>query len=163
MTSSTLHKLQNRGQTKCSRCHASFEENSIIATSAGNHRYCYKCASEINLVSGDVKKDLHLDESLDNTKNQIKKIAKNIQLEKPTEQLALKIITESFDLSLIPPKNIIGLACAAIYLAVRILNKDSLDAIAEKLPAHLRIIQRNFWTLRYLLLHSPLLEGLSGS
>ena len=163
MNTSNYHKLRNLGVTKCYRCKRDLEESDIIATSAGNKRYCYNCAAKINLVSGNLNKDLKLDLSLDETIYKIKEISKVIHLETSIELLAVQIIEESYRLSLIPSKNLDGLACAAIYLSTRIQRKDLLDKITTNLPVELRIIQKNFWTLRYLLINSKILEGFDGN
>jgi len=162
LTISAFCKLQKNSDAKCIRCQISFEENSIVATSASNHRYCYKCASQINLVSGNMNKDLQLDVSLNDAIHHIKKLSKKIQLNELIASLSVKIIEESFKSSLIPSKNILGLACAAIYFAV-ILLKETLDNITEQLPVTYRVIQRNFSTLRYILMNSKLLEEFNGT
>ena len=140
------------------RCNDFFEENSVVATSAGNHRYCYRCAAQINLVSGNINKDLQLDVSLNESIHHIKKLSKKNHLNQTVESLAVKIIIESFKRTLIPSKNTLGLACAAIYFAVILLQKEILDRIIEQLPVSHRVIQRNFSTLRYILINSKLLK-----
>lgn len=145
------------------RCQKPFEENNIIATSAANHRYCYKCAAKINRISGNITKDLQLDMSFKETNNHIKNISRKIHLDKSIEILAIEIIKESFARSLIPSKNLLGLACASIYYAIVLSEKDKIEDTIEKLPVNLRIIQRNFCTLRYFLTNSKLLEGFDGN
>lgn len=145
------------------RCQISFEENSIVATSAGNNRYCYNCASKINLVTGNINQDLQLDKTLKYTINHVQKISKKIQLIQEIELMARKIITESFKRSLLPSKNLEGLACAAIYFAVVLLQKEMLDNITEQLPVNFRVIQKNFGILRYLLINSEIMRRFNGN
>ena len=145
------------------RCQDPFEENDIIATSAANRRYCYKCATKINLVSGNITKDLQLATSFRETNSHIRNISREIQLDKSIEILAMDIIKESFARSLIPSKNFLGLACASIYYATVLSEKDKIEDIIEKLPVDFQIIQKNFWTLRYVLTNSKLLEEFDGN
>ena len=145
------------------RCHVCFEENSVVVTSACNHRYCYRCVAQINLVSGNIHKDLQLDTLFGESINHIKKLSKKNHLNKTVEPLAIKIITELFKRTLTPSKNTLGLACAVIYLAVALLQKEILDRVVVQLPVSDRVIQRNFSALRYILANSKLLEGLDGT
>ena len=48
------------GVGSCVKCATNFKENDVVATST-SQRYCYLCATKINLVSGDVTKDLNND------------------------------------------------------------------------------------------------------
>ncbi|MGI9566003.1 MAG: hypothetical protein ACR2LL_03180 [Nitrosopumilus sp.] len=156
-------KLQNQGKIKCIRCQIEFEENDIIATSAASQRYCYKCASNINLVSGDVTKDLGLDGAFKETTNQIRKISQKIKAEKSIKILAIEIIKESFARSLIQSKNLTGLACAAIYFATVLSGQKNPETIASHLPTSFRVIQKNLLMLRCILMNSKLLEKFDGS
>ena len=155
-------KLQNQGKIKCTRCYIEFEENDIIATSAASQRYCYRCASSINLVSGDVTKDLGLDLAFRETTQQIKKISQKIKIEKSVKILALEIIKESFARSLIQSKNLTGLACAAIYFATLLSGQKNPEIIVSHLPASFRVIQKNLLILRCILMNSKLLEKFDG-
>jgi len=80
----------------CIRCQELFEENNVIATSTTNRRYCYKCASTINLVFANMTKDLHLHTSCKEIDINIKEISRKIHLDKSIEILTKEIIQRNF-------------------------------------------------------------------
>ncbi len=163
LTTNNFFNLQNPGIAYCIRYQEPFEENNIIATYATNRRYCYRCAAKINLVSGNITKDLQLDISFKDTNNHTKNSSRKIHLDKSIEILATEIIKESFARSLIPSKNLLGLACASIYYAIVLSEKYKIEEIIEKHPVNFQIIKRNFCTLRYFLTNSKLLERFDGN
>ncbi|MCH9042441.1 MAG: hypothetical protein QQN58_03395 [Nitrosopumilus sp.] len=55
MTRWHLNRLQKYGTASCVKCHVGFLENDVIATSSASRRYCYECATQINLVTGKIK------------------------------------------------------------------------------------------------------------
>ena len=60
MTRWHLNRLKKIGVAKCVKCFQNFNENDVIATSTSK-RYCYECATQINLVTGKVNRDLNND------------------------------------------------------------------------------------------------------
>lgn len=79
----------------CIRCQESFDENNVIVTSATNRRYCYKCASTINLVSANMT-NLHLHTSCKETDMNIEEISRKVHLDKSIEILTKEIIQKNF-------------------------------------------------------------------
>jgi len=97
LTSSNFFEIHNVKVAYCIRCQEPFEENNVIATSATNRRYYYKCALTINLVSVNMTKDLHLHtSSCKETDKYIKEISRKIHLGKSIEILTKEIIQRNF-------------------------------------------------------------------
>ena len=86
-----MNRLQNLGENSCVKCNILFKEEDVIATSTSK-RYCYKCAVKINLVSGNITKDLHNDKFIPNILNEIKKLSKKYFIDKEVSSLALFLI-----------------------------------------------------------------------
>jgi len=131
----------------CAKCLCDFRENDVIATSTTTKRYCYKCATLINLVTGKLKIDLHNDEFIPNVLNHIESIGKKLDIDKYVCKLAALLVTTTFDYTNHITKNKIGLACAAIFLACMIkkqtIKSDSLPVSKKTLQKNVDLLQKN--------------------
>ena len=146
LTRGHLNRLENLGEGKCIKCDILFEEDDIIATSTSK-RYCYECAVKINLVSGNLKKDLRNDKFVPSVLNEIKNLTKKYSIEKETSSLALFLIKTVFENTNYVTKNQLGLSCAAIILAGRIL-KEKDDYLKSALPVTEKVLQKNMSQLQ---------------
>lgn len=135
-----MTRFQNKGIASCTKCFRNFKENDIVATSTTSKHYCYKCATQINLVTGKVKIDLHNDEFIPKILYHIKSIGKKLDIDKYVCKLATLLVTTAFDNTNYVSKNKIGLACAAIFLACKI-KRQSISNI--DLPVSKRTLQKN--------------------
>ncbi|MDH3490082.1 MAG: hypothetical protein OEL56_06505 [Nitrosopumilus sp.] len=141
-----LNRLENLGEDKCVKCDILFEEDDIIATSTSK-RYCYECAIKINLVSGNLRKDLRNDKFVPNVLNEIKKLTKKYSIEKETSSLALFLIKTVFENTNYVTKNQLGLSCAAISLADKILKEND-DSLKNSLPVTQKVLEKNLSQLQ---------------
>ena len=123
LTRGHLNRLQNSGLNKCQRCDMEFDEGNIIVTST-SYRYCYKCATSINLISDNTQHDLHNDKFVLNTLNEIKKLATKYSIDEEISSFASFLIKTAFENTKHITKNQLGLSCAAISLAASQLGKN---------------------------------------
>lgn len=134
-----LNRLKKIGTAKCAKCFQDFNEHDIIATST-SRRYCYECATQINLVTGKIEKDLNNDKFVPEVSHQIYSIGKKLEINKNVCRLAVLLVITAIKKTNYVSKNKIGFACAAIFLAHKI-NKQF---ISEKiLPVSLQTLQKN--------------------
>ena len=63
MSQCKLSRLKKIGFAGCTKCQRDFNLDDIVATSTSK-RYCYECAVKINLVTGNITRDLSNDEFL---------------------------------------------------------------------------------------------------
>ena len=140
-----LTKFQNKGVASCTKCFRNFKENDVIATSTTTKRYCYKCATQINLVTGKITKDLCNDQLLSDITNDIDSIGKKLEIDKHVCELAILLVNTAITKKHHVSKNKIGLACAAIYLACHIKNQFILDSA---FPVSAKILQMNASSLQ---------------
>lgn len=145
LTKSHLSRFKNMGMGRCVKCFLEFKENDIIATSTSQH-YCYPCAVKINLVTGQIAKDLHNDEFIPKVLHQIKLLSKKLSIPIEIYECAQVLINTVFEKSYYVSKNEFGLACAAISLAFRIKKKD--DSVDIQLPVEDSVLQRNLHSLQ---------------
>ena len=141
MSKGHLKRIQNRGQGLCARCSSNFKENDIIATST-SQRYCYTCATKINLVTGDINKDLNKEEFVSHILDEITKIAKSIYVPDHITRLAKIIIKTTFENAYHVSRNKKGLASAAIYLAYKIEFEEN-PCIEKLLPVSKKMLEMN--------------------
>lgn len=139
MTRWHLNRLKNIGTAKCTKCFQNFTENDVIATSTSK-RYCYECATKINLVTGKVTSDLHNDQFVPDVLRHIELIGKKLEFNNDICKLAALLVTTAIKNTNYVSKNKIGLACSAIYLACNIKNQFFLDSA---FPVSQKIIQKN--------------------
>ena len=147
LTRSHLNRLQNIDSHRCVRCAKIFEEDDVIVTST-SMRYCYDCATTINLVTGNVRKDLHNDEFIPNVLRHVNSIGKKLMINDHVCGLAMLLITTAFDNTNYISKNKIGLACAAINLACKInkqiiSNDDVLPISKYALRKNTNLLQKS--------------------
>ena len=142
---SHLNRIQNLGLNKCVRCNVAFAEKDVIATSTSN-RYCYDCAVKINLVSGNARKDLRNDEFLRNAINQIKKLTKKYSINNETSSFAIFLLKTAFEKNNHVTKNQLGLSCAALSLASKLLGK--VDFWINCLPISPNVLGKNISQLQ---------------
>ena len=145
LTRSHMNRLQNLGENNCTRCNTLFEENDIIATSTSN-RYCYECAVKINLVSGNIRKDLRNDKFVPDVLKEIKKLSRKGHIAKKTSSLALFFIKTVFENTNYVTKNQQGLACAALFLANQI-SKENDESLENILPVSSKVLEKNLLQL----------------
>jgi len=145
LTRSHLSRLQNLGVDKCVRCNISFQEEDVIATSTSN-RYCYECAIQINLISGNTRKDLSNDKIISDVLNQIKKLTKKYSINNETSSLAISLIKTAFENTNYVTKNQLGLSCAAISLANKLLDKNE-NSWKNSLPVSLNALGKSMFQL----------------
>jgi len=145
-----LNKLQKHNIASCRRCFQNFNEDDIIATSTSS-LYCYECATEINLVTGKLEKDLHNDKYIPNVLHQIDLIGKELEINKDICKLAILLITTGIKKTNYISKNKIGLACAAIFLAheinEQIIKHDILPVSKKTLQKNIYLLQKNLTTV----------------
>lgn len=132
------------GIAHCVKCNLEFQENDVVATSTSQH-YCYECAKKINLVTGQIQKDLHNDKFIPEILNHIKSIAVKLSVPLEIGEYAKVLIKTVFEKTHYVSKNQFGLACAAISLAFHIKQKS--DLINNKLPISDPVLQRNIRSL----------------
>jgi len=137
--------LQNKGMGSCVKCFKNFKENDIVATSTTQH-YCYDCAVKINLVTGQLNKDLFNDEFILEVLHHIKSLTKKFSISPKIGKNAEILIIAAFKNAHYVSKNKLGLACAAISLAHQIKQQDS--ALDGHLPIPNSVLQRNLHLLQ---------------
>ena len=140
LTRGHLNRFQNNGIASCAKCLTDFKESDIIATSSTSKRYCYKCAIQINLVTGKVKSDLHNDEFISDVLQHIESIRKKLEINEDVYKLAMLLVTDAIKNNHYVSKNKIGLACAAIFLVCKIKKQFFL---ASTLPVSKKTLQQN--------------------
>ena len=144
-----LIRFQNIREAYCTRCLVNFKENDIIATSTSK-RYCYECATQVNLVTGKVSIDLHNDEFILDVSHQIKSIGKRAHVGEYVCKLAILLITTAIENANFISKNKTGLACAALFTACTIKNHfvmgDSLPISKKTLQKNMYLLQKNLTT-----------------
>ncbi len=140
LTRGHLNRFQNNGIASCAKCLTDFKESDIIATSSTSKRYCYKCAIQINLVTGKVKRDLHNDEFISDVLHHIESIGKKLEINEDIYRLAVLLVTTAIKNTNYVSKNKIGLACAAILLVCKIKKQFIL---ASALPVSKKTLQQN--------------------
>lgn len=134
-----LNKLVKHDAARCTKCLQPFNENDVIATSTSK-RYCYECAIQINLVTGKIKNDLHIDKLVLDVLSHIDSIAKKLRVDVEICKLAVLLVNTAIENTNYVSKNEIGLACAAIFLAHEI-NKQSISE--EIFPVSIKTLQKN--------------------
>lgn len=131
----------------CAKCFCDFKEDDVIATSTTSKRYCYKCATRINLVTGKLKIDLHNDEFIPNVLQYIESVGEKLDIDKYVCKLASFLVTTTFDNTSYITKNKTGLACAAIFLACTIkkqtITPSSLPISKKTLQKNVDLLQKN--------------------
>ncbi len=140
LTRGHLNRFQNNGIASCAKCLTDFKESDIIATSSTSKRYCYKCAIQINLVTGKVKRDLHNDEFISDVLQHIESIRKKLEINEDVYKLAMLLVTAAIKNIHYVSKNKIGLACAATFLVCKIKKQFIL---ASTLPVSKKTLQQN--------------------
>jgi len=141
LTRGHFNRLQNLGVDKCVKCNISFEEEDVIATSTLN-RYYYECAMQINLVSENARKDLSNDKLIPNVLNQIKKLTKKYSINNEISSLAIFLIKTAFENVNYVTKNQLGLSCAAISLANKLLDKND-NSWNRSLPVSPNVLRKS--------------------
>ncbi len=139
MTRWHLNRLKKIGVAKCVKCFQNFNENDVIATSTSK-RYCYECATQINLVTGKVNRDLNNDKFIPDVLHLIESIGKKLEINGYISRLAILLVTTAIKNTNYVSKNEIGLACAAIFLACTIKKQFILDST---LPVSQKTLQKN--------------------
>jgi len=124
----------------CAKCLCNFKENDVIATSTTTKRYCYKCATQINLVTGKLQIDLHNHEFIPNVLNDIESIGTKLNINQHVCKLAKILVITTFENTTYIPKNKLGIACASIFLACKIKRCLLLDI---DLPVSKKTLQKN--------------------
>ena len=146
ITHGHLRRLKNNGVAKCAKCFQSFNENDIIATST-SRRYCYKCAIQINLVTGKITRDLDNDEFISDVSYQIESIGAKIKINEHVSKLATLLVTTAIKNINYVSKNKLGLACAAIFLACdmkkQIILSSTLPVSQKTLQKNMGLLQKN--------------------
>lgn len=141
MSKGHLKRIQNRGQGFCVRCFSNFKENDIIATST-SQRYCYSCATKINLVTGDISRDLNNKEFISEILEEISQITKLIYASDQITRLAELMVHAAFENAHHVSRNKTGIASAAIYLAHEI-EFEKTPNIEKLLPVSKKMLERN--------------------
>ena len=144
MTKWHLNRLKKTGFASCSKCQRNFNSDDIVATSTSK-RYCYKCATRINLVTGKITKDLCNDKLLSDITNDIESIGEKLEINKHVRKLAILLVNSAITKKHYVSKNKMDLACAAIYLACHIENQFILDSA---FPVSAKILQMNTSSLQ---------------
>jgi len=139
MNRSHLNRLENTGLASCSKCFRGFHTDDVIATSTSKH-YCYECATQINLVTGKVKHDLHNDKFVSDVEYHIRSIGKKLDINGDVCRLASLLVDTAIEKKNYVSKNKIGLACAAIFLACNIKKQFILF---NTLPISIKTLQTN--------------------
>jgi len=139
MTRWHLNRLQKHGTAQCRKCLQDFNEGDVIATSASK-RYCYDCATLINLVTGKVENDLHNDKLIPDILYHIESIGKKLEINEDVYKLAVLLVNTAMERKNYISKNEIGLACAAIFLACTIKKQFILD---NTFPVSKKTLQKN--------------------
>ncbi len=145
LTKGHLSRFHNLGIGSCAKCLKNFKENDIVATSTSQH-YCYNCAIKINLVTGQLKKDLCYDKFILEVLHHIKSLTKKFFIPSKISKCAQILINTAFKNSNYMSKNKLGLACAAIALAYQIKQQDS--ALDGHLPISYLVLQKNLYLLQ---------------
>ena len=105
--------FQNMGIGSCVKCLKKFKENDIVATSTTQH-YCYNCATKINLVTGQINKDLFNDEFIPEVLYHIKSLTTEFSIPEKICKYAEILIIAAFENSDNLSKNKLGVAaCGA--------------------------------------------------
>ncbi|MDH3360981.1 MAG: cyclin domain-containing protein [Nitrosopumilus sp.] len=147
LTKGNLTKFQNQGMANCAKCLCNFKENDVIATSTTTKRYCYKCATQINLVTGKLQIDLHNYEFIPNVLNDIESIGTKLNINQHVCKLAKILVITTFENTNYIPKNKLGVACASIFLACKIkrcfLSDIDLPVSKKTLQKNVNLLQKN--------------------
>lgn len=139
MTKWHLNRLKKSGFANCSKCQCNFNSDDVVATSTSK-RYCYECATQINLVTGKIMKDLCNDKFLADITNDIDSIGEKLEIPNPLCKLAILLVNTAITNKNYVSKNRIGLACASIYLACQIKNQFIRES---DFPVSTKILQMN--------------------
>jgi len=139
MTKWHLNRLKKSGFANCSKCRCDFNSDDVIATSTSK-RYCYSCATKINLVTGKIMKDLSNDEFLADVRNEINSMGQKLQIPKQFCKLAILLVNTAIENNNYVSKNKLGLACAALNLACKINNQFIREST---FPVSIKILQMN--------------------
>jgi len=142
---SRLTRYQKEGSDRCERCDVQFKENDVVSSSSTGRRYCYPCATMINLVSGDIKEDLHHDKILPDSLVHLSFFAKKIGLDEKIEQLASEILKSVYDKRKFLTNNRIGIIGACLYLACNLYQQeDKFALICKTIPINTFVLKRNY-------------------
>ena len=142
---SRLTRYQKEGGDRCERCNIQFKENDVVSSSSTGRRYCYSCATMINLVSGDIIEDLHHDKILPDSLVQLSLFAKKIGLDEKIEQLASEILKSVYDKRKFLTNNRIGIIGACLHLACNLYQQeDSFTLICRTIPINTFVLKRNY-------------------
>jgi len=144
MTRGILNKLQKKDIAQCVKCLQEFNEYDIIATSTAK-RYCYECATLINLVTGKVNKDLNHDKFIPEVLQELESIVQKLKINDDISKLSILLIATAIKNTNYVSKNKTGLACAAIFLACKIKNQFIVDTI---FPVSQKTVQKNTMLLQ---------------
>jgi len=147
LTRGHLNRFQNNGIASCAKCLRDFKENDIIATSSTSKRYCYKCATQINLVTGKVKRDLHNDEFISDVLHHVESIGRKLEINEDIYRLAVLLVTTAIKNTNYVSKNKLGLACAVILLVCKIkkqfISISTLPVSKKTLQQNTSLLQKN--------------------
>ena len=142
---SRLTRYQKEGGDRCERCNIQFKENDVVSSSSTGRRYCYSCATMINLVSGDIIEDLHHDKILPDSLVQLSLFAKKIRLDEKIEQLASEILKSVYDKRKFLTNNRIGIIGACLHLACNLYQQeDSFTLICKTISINTFALKRNY-------------------
>ena len=142
---SRLTRYQKEGNDMCERCDIQFKENDVISSSSTGRRYCYSCATMINLVSGDIKEDLHHDKILPDSLVQMSFFAKKMGLDEKTEQLASEILKSVYGKRKFLTNNRIGIIGACLHLACNLYQRENnFVLICKTIPINTFVLKRNY-------------------
>lgn len=146
MSKGHLKKIQNKGEGFCVRCTNNFRENDIIATST-SQRYCYMCATRINLVTGNINKDLNKKYIISEIQDEITHITRTIYVSDHIARLAKLMIQTAFENVHYVSRNKTGIASAAIYIAHEMKFEEN-SSIEGLLPVSKKVLERNLRLLQ---------------
>lgn len=146
MSKGHLKRIQNKGEGFCVRCTNNFKEHDIVATST-SQRYCYGCATKINLVTGNINKDLNKKDFILEIQEEITHITRSIYVSDRITHVARLMIQLAFKNVHYVSRNKTGIASAAIFLAHEITFKGN-SRIEEVLPVSKKILERNLGLLQ---------------
>ena len=135
-----MTKFQNKKTASCTKCFCNFKENDVIATSTTTKRYCYRCATSINLVTGNLKIDLYNDVFVSDVTHNLESIRKNLKINNAVFDIAKLLVLTSIEKVNHISKNSMGVACAAIFLSCKI-EKQHIEP--NSLPVSKKTLEKN--------------------
>ncbi|MGI9566680.1 MAG: cyclin family protein [Nitrosopumilus sp.] len=143
LRNSHLIRYRNEGKNKCARCKVDFIENDIVASTTKRNLYCYDCATQINLVTGNLDEDLNYDILLPNSIDCAIHILEKINADKKIQRITLEIIHTLYRERKLFTKNISSLAAGVVFLVCKLQKCNNLELVCKMSRLEAQTLKRS--------------------